>query len=333
MEVVVVPEAHVGDGHAPVAVAERPAADGQVTGDWKNFRQDMATIAAQRAQPAPQGQGPGEGVEAPPAQTPQAQTQPPQQEPAQPGASQAAPAAATPAPAAPEIPAKFLGPDGKLDEGRIVKSYLEAERALKKAQQERARGIPQAGPAAPGEGAAVPPAAPPAGSFEAQIEADVKMHGLGPVMARLFEAARQSAYDQTMSEIGQFRTSLEDKARSEELSAIGKQDPWVLTPQGFDTLHAVLQSKPWLMQAQQPWTEAYIAHKGEATVRGTQTHTAAPQVATPIPKAPAASQAPAGAAARGQVVRLDTREAIEAHLANLTPEQQTAFWAKYGLRY
>ena len=298
MEVVMVPEVQMGD-------VSRPAPNNsQFSGDWKNLSQDLANIAAEVGQPK---------------QTvvdQQVQDTTPAKEPEQPAQSdQPAPAPATPEAA--KVPDKFLNPDGSIDQDRLLRSYVEAEKALKRAQQAKPAAYQQP----------TTPAAP--NTFAAEIEADLQKIGPGQTLAKLFEAARQAGYADAKSELETFVDRFETQARTTELKAIGEKDPWVFTDQGFNALKSIREGNPWVNQAPDPWKTAYLLHKGQSSL----STSSAQQVQTPTPKAVTAPPAPATAAVRTQPVKIDNEKALLAHLGKLSPEQEKEFWSRFKLRF
>ena len=302
MEVVTVPQVQMGDVVLPAAN------DKPVSGEWSDFAQDLANIAAEQSKNQPQVE------EVKPTQV---QDTTPKEEPAQPpkiGNDQ--PTAAPATPEAAKVPDKFLNPDGSVDQDRLLGSYIEAEKALKRAQQKKPE-------------AYVPQPAAPVNSFEAEIEADLQKLGPGKTLAKLFDAARQAGYADAKSELETFVDRFESQARTAELKAIGAKDPWVFTDQGFSALKSIRESNPWVNQAPDPWKTAYLLFKGQSSISASPT----PQVQTPTPKAVTAPPAPATAAVRTQPIRIDDPEALKRHLAGLTKEQETKFWDKFGLRY
>lgn len=322
MEVVMVPQVQMGGD----AISPAPAPnDGRFSGDWKNFDQDMANIKAEvgASQPKTQEQQ-AEGFPNPPAQEP---VQPPEQTNGQP-----ATAPATQEQPKPEVPDKFLKADGTVDQDRLLKSYQDAEKALKRAQQQARAGVPQQYPQQrdeQGRFIAQPQAAP--DTFEALIEADLQKEGPGKTLAKLFNAAKQAAYNDARADIESFHERIEEQSRALELKAIGEKDPWVFTQQGFEALKSIRESNPWVNSAPEPWRAAYLLSKGQASLGGSKSPVT--QVQTPTPKAPTAPTAPVGAVGRTQALRLDTPEQLQKYLKTLNPEQEKKFWGAYGLRF
>lgn len=297
MEVVTVPQVQIGGDALP------PANGKGFSGDWKNMSQDLANIAAEIS-----------------AKQPQVQDTTPIMEPVQPQDKPTDQAIAAPAtPETAKVPDKFLKSDGTVDQDRLLRSYVEAEKALKRAQNKPDQAYQ------PEPTTAVP------GSFEAEIETDLQKLGAGKTLAKLFNAARQAGYQDARAEIGSFVERFEDYARTTELRAIGERDPWVFTDQGFNTLKSIREGNPWLNASPEPWKTAYLLAKGQGVISTSPTS----QVQTPTPKAVTAPPAPVTAADRTapQTLKINDPNQLKTYLANLTPDQEKAFWSKFGLRF
>lgn len=308
MTVEVPEEVQIGGGSAEQA--QTPSLEG-FSGNPRDAAKDMALIKAQMMK----GQEPAQPV--PPAQE---QVQAPVvPEPVQPVGYQPPPATATQPTT--EVPDKFKRADGTVDMEKLTASYLEAERALKKAQQASSSLKPVGDtPASPD----VPE------SFEAQIEADIKKHGFGTVLTRLFNASKEAAYAQARQDIDVVMAQNEENNRIAELKSIGENDPWVFSEKGIAELMAIRQSNPWINQSPRPMETAYLFAKGREVVRS---KSPAPQVQTPTPKgvtAPPAQVVPVG---RTSPQRLDTPDKLQDYLKKLTPEQERVFWKKQGLKF
>lgn len=304
------------EGQAPAVVG--------LTDDWNA---DMAKMSqAEPAQPESQPQA--------------AVTQPTTPSPVQ----QPAPQAITPvaAPAVPEIPEKFKAPNGELDKEKLLKSYGEAERELKRLQN--ARTAPQAPQS---QATAQPVAQPQAQStpltqFEAQVAQDLFQEAsksgspisegqaiaFARVQVRLYEAASKQSQAATFGEVAQFRETLAEQARRNELDALAKNYPEVLTPQGLKALTDARTENPWLNQSPEPWKAAALFLLGQRSLYQT-----APSQVNPTPQA-SQNTAPPIPANPGQVfapaVQLDTPEQIDAYVKTLTPQQEDEFWKKAG---
>ena len=294
----------------------------EFSGKWGDFGKDMAAIAAEQPQPAKAGELTELVVETPaPPTTP---------EPTQPKAAEVQPeAAATPEIKAQSVPDKFKTPDGQLDQERLLKSYSDAEKELKRLQNaQRTPAQDQLAPAQP----ATPQVQQVPQTFEAQLEQDVKARGIGPVLAQLFYAARESALQGSMQEIQGLREVHENQIRGEELKAIAARDPWVFTREGLQTLTDIRKTRPWVNGSPEPWKEAYRSFLAD---RAMGSNGNGQQVQTPTPKAPTAPPGSVGAANRTvePVLHLDSQEAILAHVATLPPDKEAEFWKKAGFKW
>jgi hypothetical protein len=245
-------------------------------------------------------------------------------------------------PANSEVPEKFKTPDGKLDEGKVEKSLINVEQALKTYQEKqkelnrlitetkaKENAYLKATPLS-----SVPVTTPPADtsnlSFEQQIEADLQKEGTGKVLSKLFNAAREAALDQFRGEITPLQETIRESQTSRQVEAIGKTDPWVYTPEGIDTLTKILNDKPYMQSSDNPYRDAYIYYQG-AKLTASRVDS---QVLTPTPTAKASAPVPTASAANhtsAPVVRLDSRESIEKALQKLTPKEQSEFFVKQGL--
>ena len=294
----------------------------EFSGKWGDFGKDMAAIAAEQPQPAEAGELTELVVEVPaPPATP---------EPVQPKAAEVQPeAAATPEQQAQRVPDKFKTPDGQLDQERLLKSYSDAERELKRLQNAARAPLQDPNQAAPNQQAT--PQVPQ--TFEAQLEQDVKAKGIGPVLAQLFYAARESALQGAMQEIEGLREVHEQQVRGEELKAIAKRDPWVFTQEGLTTLTEIRKTRPWVNQSPEPWKEAYRSFLADRAMGISSGN--GQQVQTPTPKAATAPPGSVAAANRTvePTIKLDTQEAILAHVATLPKDKEAEFWKKAGFKW
>lgn len=292
-----------------------------------DFAADIAKIAAQSQQ----------AVVVPPQEV--LPVIPPPPTPAQPEA----PAATTPQAEATKeevvVPEKFKTPDGGVDAEKLAKStlnvdealakYLEKEKELKRKMNEvRAQENAYINPPPPPN--APPPVIPVNTTFAAQLEADVARDGFGVVAAKLFTAAQQSAVEQLQGEINALKGVNAENTTKEQVKAIGKNDPWVYTPDGINTLNRILSEQPYLQKAEDPYKAAYLLYRGQVNV-ASQSNS---QVLTPTPQARPSAPVPTGQAANkthAPVIKLDTREAIDNHLKTLNAEQQKEFFKRAGL--
>lgn len=327
-----VPEVHVGDSVQPPTKAP--------IGEWTDMAADLERISRETGQPMqvqaeaqgfsnfPQPMpGPGGHIHAPQLEPNQQQAQPAKPE----TPNGQAPATAT---AQDGIPDKFRAPDGSLDKNKLLKSYLDAEKELKRAQQRVAQPYPngqvqqqQQASVADGQSQFQRSA------FAAQLEQDWQQLGGAVVLERLFNAAVEAGHQRSVSEIRDVRDKSEDYIRRMELEAIAQSDPWVISPQGYETMVRIRQERPWVNSSPEPWRQAYREHLADQELARRTGQ--AQQVRTPTPQAMAAPQGPATAAGRPleSVTRLETREDILAHVSRLTPEQEKQFWSRMGYKF
>jgi hypothetical protein len=323
----------------------------------EDFAADMARLAAEQGVANPLEVK----AEAP---APVAVTMPKADAPAQPEA----PAAVTPEATAkaetaqkaeaPVVatPDKFKTPDGQLDTAKVLKSTIEADKALaiylakEKELKRKMNEVKQAENAYlnPGNPPAtqnlpastITPAQAQAVPFEQQLEADVQAHGLGKTLAKLFTAAQDSALDMARKELNPLKEGIAENTTRQQIEAIGKADPWVYTEEGVNTLNTILNEQPYMLQAADPYKAAYIYHQG---LRGvTQITGAVPQgqqisqVLTPTPTAKAPAPVPAAVAANSapksdaDTINLNDPVAVNAYVAKLTPAQQDQFYQRAG---
>ena len=161
-----------------------------------------------------------------------------------------------------------------------------------------------------------------------QIEEEIKLNGPGVALQKLAYIAQQSALIQARAEVAQVNARVEQGQRAEQLKDIGRNDPWVFTPEGMNRLFEIRAQKPWLNNAPNPMEAAYDDYLAQESKK----QRLAPQFLTPTPKPPTAKAppTPAGGARQVQVPRVDLNDAksINAYLDKLTPEQQTAWFKK-----
>lgn len=298
-------------------VLDVKAVEPQFSGKPEDFARDIALLQAQAAQPQSMT------IEKP-AEVAMEKTEPEQ------------PTGQPPAPATPEIPAKFLDKDGNPDLEKVEKSTRSAEEAIakylekEKVLRQKAAEVDRL---AKGQGY-VPPVveqapveSPKADNFEDQIEADIKTHGTGKTLARLFQAAKDAAYQQARQDVEGLAQEAELNKRERELHGLAKNDPWVVSEQGIEALAKYRETNPRLAN----WTEAYKAYLGDQEYSKRVNR----QVTTPTPKAVTAPPTPVTAGGRpSQAVsglNFGSQEAIAAHLSKLTPDQEDAFWKAQGL--
>ena len=254
--------------------------------------------------------------------------------PAQPQEQGLPEAAATPTPEA-KVPQKFKTPDGQVDVEKVLKSYSEAERELKRLQN-ASKQLPPTAQMPQAQQAGVQPQAPvvpnpyPEGTLEYLIHNDLQTNRPEVVLAKLMNAAKESAKAELIGEVATIKETQEAQARRVELEKIAQTDPWVLSEEGFKTLMAIRQERPWINGAPQPWTEAYYFHKGRMQQgQGLQASTPTPQRVT----APAAPVTPANRAPQAPVPQFKSKAEIDNYLNTLTKEQRNEFWKRAGVPY
>jgi hypothetical protein len=241
------------------------------------------------------------------------------------------------------IPDKFRNPDGTVNQERIEKStmdadtayqkYREAEIALKQ-QMNKVNQVKNTTPVAQNEQQVQPEQQETQpNTFAAQIEADVKKHGLGAVLERLHSAAEQSAVVLMYGKISNVLLETELSQRQRELESIAKNDSWVFTKEGIDTLSKIRQDKPWVNGAPEPWKQAYKEHLADRAMK----QMGGSQVQKPTPSGQTAPATPVGPVSHPkQTPKVDisnmNKEQLDAEISKMDPKQQAAFFASQGLR-
>ncbi len=302
-----------------------------MSNDWNK---DLAAMAAESVKETPAqpvvGQ-PQQAVVTPPAT----------QTPAIPATQAAAPAIPVIVPPV-EVPEKFRGPDGKLDQEKVLKSYFDAEKALKKAQNAlgaQPAATPAAVPAQPGQPQPAQ-AQQQLSPFELQVAQDLFSQGgfteqqamaQARVMVRLSEAKHRADTAATFAEVNQFREALAQQQQRTELQSLAERNPEVLTPQGYAELVKVREENPWINNAPEPWKAAahfLLGQKqmyGQAGLVNIPTPKGVQQAVPPLPVTPAQTvQNP---------IALNTPEQIQAYVSTLSPENEGEFWKKMGLKW
>ena len=301
-------------------VLDVKAVEPEFSGKPEDFARDMAMLQAQAAQPQTMT------VEKP------VEVAMEKKEPEQPTGQ-------LPAPATPEIPAKFLDKDGNPDLEKVEKStrsaeeaiakYLEKEKVLRQKAAEvdrlsKSQGYPSLVQEKPVEVKPQEPA--PSVDFEAQLATDFAANP-GKTLARLFQAAKDLSSSESKAHVDGIAQEIELTKRERELHGLAKNDPWVVSEQGVETLAKYRESNPRLAN----WTEAYKAYLGDQEFSKRVNR----QVITPTPKAVTVPPAPVTAGGRPSQattgLNFGSQDAIAAHLAKLTPDQEDAFWKAQGL--
>ncbi len=277
------------------------------------------------------------------------ETAPPKAEVTQPETTATAPVIA------PEVPEKFKAPDGSLDAAKLEKSTVDADAAIAKylAKEKELRQkmnevntlskqtiLPTVAPVAPA------PNQVPLSQFEIDVANDLinqaaaygyqMPQGQAIAQARVQVRLAQANADYETKLTESLRIKLEDQDRRSELEAIAKYDASVLSPEGFEALAKIRDSKPWINQSPKPWTEAYDyllaertkAARQQGTVLPTPTGLTAKAPPTPVGPAPRAVVQPTGPNLEAM-----HPDQITAHVKNMTAEQEAAFWKSRGLRF
>lgn len=310
------------------------------SGAWGDFSKDMAAIEAemgQQAEPAqPEAIQPAQAVVTPAPVTPE--TVVAQQPVVVPPAVATAPVPATPPV---EVPEKFRGADGKPDQEKILKSYFEAEKALKKAQNQINQPV-AAAPAPAGQPQSTPQDITP---FERKVAQDIWANGqagfseaqaisLARVQVKGWEAQHQATIAATSREVGQFGEALAQQQSRSELETLAKNPAtsFVLSPQGYADLVRIREENPEINASQNPWSKAVKILLGERAMTNQQAGlgnmpipTGVQQAVPPLPVTPAQPVS--------TPVQLNTQEQIEAYVKTLNPEQEAKFWTLQGLKW
>lgn len=235
------------------------------------------------------------------------------------------------------VPEKFKTNDGKVDEEKLNKSltnveealhkYLEKEKELKRKMNEvKAKENAYINPQ-PANAPA--PTIPVNSDFARKLEEDIAKEGAGVVLAKLFTAAQESVEERVKSDIEAIKAHNSENMTRRQVEAIGKVDPWVYTEEGLNTLSRILAEQPYLMQAEDPYKAAYLFYNGSRNLN----RQLPAQVQTPNPTARPSAPVPTGQAAQvtvTPVINLNSKEAIDAHLKKLTPDEQSKFFEKAG---
>lgn len=332
-----VPEVVIGSGSMEGA---KPTIN--LSNDWNK---DLAAMAAE-SQPQTPAQPELATSPAAVTTTPAAPVVPAAQQTQPQTAPQAsAPAAVVPPVAATvEVPEKFRGPDGKLDQEKLLKSYTAIEKEFgRKANEVNAL---KANPvsAVPQAQAAPAPVAQPPGNLtplELQVARDLFNSGAGyseaqaiataRVQVRLMEAASGLATERAMGEVSALREAQSAQTRIAELQSLAKNYPDVLTPKGYEDLVKVREENPWLNNSPEPWKAAAQILLGQKSLNGQAGTVVIPtptgaQTGQPLPVTPS-SPNPTNA------LQLNTPAQIEAYVKTLTPAQEAEFWTKAGMKW
>jgi hypothetical protein len=318
-----------------------------------NFAADMAALEKElgaapaqtdQGQPSPSAVTPAP-VPVPPAVAPQPQAPPTTvQQPA------ITPAVVPPAAQVPvvEVPEKFRGPDGKLDEGKILKSYseLEREHSRKANALSQSQGQPAAQPQNQAPQGQPIPSNVAFSDFEKQVAQDMinVAASLGQQMppafalaqariqVSLMEAKHKADTSATFVRVSELEQRLKEQDSQSELKALARDNPWIISPQAMDQLAKIrFEEKPWINHSPTPWADAVeiLKGRGNPLTKG--------QNAPVIPNPTGGQQGqplPATSAPKAATpVVLNTPEDVKAYLKTLNPEQEAEFWNKQGLKW
>jgi len=312
--------------------AEAPKAP-EFSGASRDIMADLALIQKEQ-------DGEAVAVQEVPAEVPQIEAQP-----EQPEVKATAPAT---------VPAKFKAEDGSLDTAKLEKSTVDAESALAKyaAKEKELRQKmnevnrlstqniqPNVAPVVPTANAV------PLTAFEIQVANDLineaaaygyqMPQGQAIAQARVQVKMAEARHNAEASLTETLRVKLEDQDRRSELSAIAQYDQSVLSPEGFEALSRIRESKPWINQSPTPWTEAYGYYLAEQTRKSRQQGTVLPTPTGLTAKAPPTPVSPAPrAVVQSKGPNLESESDILAHVKGLNdPKKEAAFWASQGLRF
>lgn len=313
-------------GSKPSVIAPPPAADNPVfTGAPGNFHADLAALQAEL--------------------NPQIVPPTPELKVIEPGQPTA--------PATP-VPEKFQNQDGTANVENIEKSTVNAEQAYAKyAEIERQLRQKQNEVAALQKGAPIPvvPNAQPVqdlnlSPLEIQMAQDMinEAARLGQQLpqwqaiasARVMAKGLEAKYNAESNRLEQIGQKIEDQERRRELEKIAEVDPWVISPDGFEALSKIRQSRPHVNSADQPWTAAYREHLADQVmnqrllgkVQPNPTGLTAKAPPTPVGPAPRVSVQPTA-----PDINSMSQDAITELVSGMTPAQETAFWTSRGLKF
>ena len=309
---------------APAAVepsVAAPAVPG-FTGERGNFTADMAALKAE-LEPSPV--------------VPVVQT-----ETIQPATTETATAPET------VVPDKFKAADGSLDASKVEKSTVDAEAALakytalEKVLRQKMNDANRLSKQTITPDVAPSPAVANQGqltAFETQVANDIFSQGgfteqQAISLARVQVKMTEARYNAEASLTETLRAKLEDQERRSELEVIAKYDQSVLTPEGFEALSKIRESKPWINQSPKPWTEAYDYYLADQTKKQRQTGTVLPTPTGLTAKAPPTPVGPAPrAVVQTNALDMTSQASIDAHVKGLSHEAEAAFWKSKGLRF
>ena len=305
-----------------------PAVEGSFSGRREDYEKDMALIAKEMSATTPTDGPTPLAVEAP-------------QEPKQPEQPEAKAPVTVEQPKVedPAVPEKFKAQDGSVDIAKLAKSFLEAEKALKREQNKNR----QATAPTP---TSQEPQNPPAGQvqnepsnvdisalsqFEINVARDIYNGGgfseqqaiaLARVQVKLAEAQHQASVRETVGRVQHIEEFAQEQAIATELKAIRDKSPEIFSPQGVKELTRIRAENPGITS----WTKAYVHYLGEQQFA----QVAGGNPVLPTPKAATAPMVPVAAGSRPTAAgsHVVSGDDLSRMLANMTPEQENEFWKK-----
>lgn len=268
---------------------------------------------------------------------------------------QTQPVTTDPAMAPVTAPEKFKAPDGSLDMSKVEKSTVDAEAALakyaakeKELRQKMNEVNNLSRQTIPANVAPVAPVvnAVPLTAFEIQVANDLineaaaygyqMPQGQAIAQARVQVKMAEARFASEASLTETLRVKLEDQDRRSELEAIAKHDQSVLTPEGFEALAKIRESKPWLAQSPKPWTEAYDYYLADQLKKSRQTGMVLPTPTGVTAKAPPTPVTPAPRVTvqpTGPDFSKMSEDQITAHVKGLNAAEEAKFWKSRGLKF
>lgn len=252
-----------------------------------------------------------------------------------------------------EVPEKFKDSEGNVVEERIAKStvhaeeayqkYLDIERKLREKQRE-VNAIKNGQPiqVAPAQVPATPQLSP----FEIQVAQDLinEAAALGyqmpqaqaiaqaKIQVRLLEAKHSA--EQSMVE--NLRNRLDEADRKEELKGIKETDPWILSPEGIETLSKIRETRPHVNNSPTPWTAAYREYLADTVLQQRLAGQVSP---TPTSKTVKAPPTPVNVAPKVVVksnaptIESMSSDQISEYVKGLSPQEEAKFWKSRGLKF
>ena len=233
------------------------------------------------------------------------------------------------------VPEKFKDESGKADVEKVVKSTLSAEAALKKyvelekelrKKQSEVHKLKTTAPEVQAQ--------PQGNDLESLIAADLQANQQNPakVLAKWAYAIEQSAAQkaeqaklEALRDIEQFRQENAYRNMQEELREIAKNDSWVLSEEGVNTLAKIRDEIPHINNLPNPWSEAYKQHCAKQYMLERSNR----QGNISTPKKMTAPAVPVNSANRSSTPKVFRNEReLNSYLDTLDPKQVKAFWDK-----